>query len=360
MKLALVTDTHFGARSDSPQFNEFFFKFWEQTFFPYLKEHNIKTVVHLGDVMDRRKFINHYIANDFQTRFMKRLYQEGIDTHIIIGNHDCFYKNTNRINSIQNLCSTYDGQNEPWIYVDPTVVEFAGVPLLFLPWICDENRERSLKLIREAPVSLVMGHLEIAGFEMDKGMMCHDGMSADLFDRFEMVMSGHFHHRSKNGPIHYLGNTYEITWADYDDTRGFHIFDTDTRNLTFVPNPYKMFYKLQYDDTVQDFEFWANAVDYSMYKDTCVKVVVKQKTNPYLFDSVLDKLYASSPLDVSIVENYLPVSESFEDAVIDQAEDTMTILSKYIDGLKMDVDSKHLKDFMGQLYQDALAAERSL
>jgi DNA repair exonuclease SbcCD nuclease subunit len=194
---------------------------------------------------------------------------------------------------------------------------------------------------------------------MDKGMMCHDGMSAELFDRFELVMSGHFHHRSKNGPIQYLGNTYEITWADYDDTRGFHIFDTDTRNLTFVPNPYKMFYKLQYDDTIQNFEHW-NSLDFSSYKDTCVKVVVKQKTNPYLFDSVLDKLYASSPLDVSIVENYLTISESFEDAVIDQAEDTMTILRSYIDGLKMDVDPNQLKEFMGQLYQDALAAERSL
>jgi len=359
MKLALVTDTHFGARSDSPQFNAFFFKFWEDTFFPYLSAHQIKTVVHLGDVMDRRKFINHYIANEFQTRFIKRLYDEGIDTHIIIGNHDCFHKNTNRINSIQNLCGTYDGLHEPWIYVDPAVVSFDGVKMLFLPWICDENRDRSLKLIREAPVSLVMGHLEIAGFEMDRGLVCLDGLSADLFNRFELVLSGHFHHRSTQGPIHYLGNTYEITWADYNDPRGFHIFDTDTRNLTFVPNPYKMFYKLFYDDTTQTFDTWSTC-DFSMYKETCVKVVVKQKTNPFLFDSILDKLYASSPLDVSIVENYLPVSDQIEDAVIDQAEDTMTILNKYIDGLKMDVDSQQLKEFMLNLYQDALASERSV
>ncbi len=359
MKLALITDTHFGARSDSPQFNTFFFKFWEKTFFPYLKTHDIKTVVHLGDVMDRRKYINHQIAHDFQTRFMNRLYQEGIDTHIIVGNHDCFYKNTNRVNSIQNLCCTYDGQHEPWIYVDPKVVEFDGVPILFLPWICEENREQSLQLIAKAPTSLVMGHLEIAGFEMDRGMVCIQGMSTNLFDRFELVMSGHFHHRSKIGPIQYLGNTYEITWADYDDPRGFHIFDTETRDLTFVPNPYTMFFKLIYDDAVQNFEFW-NAIDFSIYKDTCVKVVVKQKTNPYLFDSVLDKLYASSPLDVSIVENYLPVSDSVEESVVDQAEDTMTILSSYVDGLKLDVDAKQLKDFMSTLYQEALMSERSL
>ena len=183
MKIALVNDTHFGARGDSPIFNKYFFKFWEETFFPYLSEHNIKTMIHLGDVVDRRKFINHNIASDFQNRFMKRLWSEGIDTHIMIGNHDTYYKNTNKVNAIHNLCTTYDGINEPFIYTDPKIVEFDGLKILLMPWICEDNYEQSMEILKTAPVEIVFGHFEIAGFEMDRGNVCHEGLDKKIFER---------------------------------------------------------------------------------------------------------------------------------------------------------------------------------
>ena len=36
-------------------------------------------------------------------------------------------------------------------------------------------------------------HLELQGFDMSKGMPCMDGMDRKYFDRFEMVLTGHFH-----------------------------------------------------------------------------------------------------------------------------------------------------------------------
>jgi hypothetical protein len=185
MKIALVNDTHFGARGDSQVFNQYFFKFWENIFFPYLKEHNIATLIHLGDVVDRRKFINHNTASDFQNRFMKRFWSEGIDTHIMIGNHDTYYKNTNKVNAIHNLCSTYDGVHEPFIYTDPKIVTFDGVDILLMPWICEDNYEQSMEFLKTAPVEVVFGHFEIAGFEMDRGNICHEGLDRKLFDRFD-------------------------------------------------------------------------------------------------------------------------------------------------------------------------------
>ena len=44
MKIAIITDTHFGARNDSVQFDEYFYQFYEGQFFPYLQKNNIKTV----------------------------------------------------------------------------------------------------------------------------------------------------------------------------------------------------------------------------------------------------------------------------------------------------------------------------
>ena len=133
MKIALLNDTHFGARNDSNIFDEYFYKFYNDIFFPYLKENNIKTLIHLGDVVDRRKYINYRIAHNFQQKFWKRLWDLKIDTHIILGNHDTYYKNTNKVNSIQQLCTSFDVINEPWISDSTQEGELGVCRMLFLP-----------------------------------------------------------------------------------------------------------------------------------------------------------------------------------------------------------------------------------
>ena len=221
-----------------------------------------------------------------------------------------------------------------------------------MPWINSGNYEDSLGYLKSTKSEIVMGHFEIAGFEMDRGNVCHEGMDRKLFDKFDTVLSGHFHHKSSDGTITYLGNQYEITWADHGDTRGFHVFDTETRDLTFVPNPNKIFFKIQYDDSVQDFTFW-KSYDFSQHTDCYVKVVVNNKQNAYQFDYVLDSLYKAGVADISIVEDFTDNTE-IDDELVNEAEDTLTILSKYIDGLTMDVTPAKLKNLMRELYIESL------
>src|SRR5210317_471141 len=185
MKIALLNDTHFGVRNDSQAFRNYQLRFYNEIFFPYLKENNIKTLVHLGDVVDRRKFINFQTASVFKKHFWDRLYKEKIDTHIIIGNHDTYYKNTNEVNAIENLYTSFDGVNEPFIYTGPKEVELGGCNILFLPWMCDDNIEESIHALDSATASVVMGHLEIKGFEMQKGMINDQGLEKNQFKRFE-------------------------------------------------------------------------------------------------------------------------------------------------------------------------------
>ena len=58
MKIAIITDTHYGARKGSKHLHDYFEKFYDDVFFPTLEEQGITTVVHMGDAFDSRKSID--------------------------------------------------------------------------------------------------------------------------------------------------------------------------------------------------------------------------------------------------------------------------------------------------------------
>ena len=352
MKIVILGDTHFGARGDSLDFHKFFSKFYEEVFFPYLKEHNITTIFQMGDLFDRRKFINFNSLYLSRKYFFNNCKENNITLHTLIGNHDVAFKNTLEVNSPQLVVGDYDNII---VYRDFATVDFDGLPIDIVPWICDDNEVDIFKQIKQSKSEVCFGHFEIAGFEMDRGNVCDIGIDKKSFSKYDIVLSGHFHHKSSDGNITYVGTPYEMTWADYMDTKGFHVFDTETREMEFIQNPFTMFNKVTYDDGATDFEFWKK-FDYDKYKETYVKLVVVNKQNPYLFDSVVDNFYKAGLSDLSIVEDFTDTS-IVDDELIDQAEDTMTILSKYIDALELDVESEKLKTMMRELYVEALNTE---
>jgi DNA repair exonuclease SbcCD nuclease subunit len=353
MKIVILGDTHFGMRGDSLEFHQHYKKFYNDVFFPYLLENDIKIVYQLGDLFDRRKFINFnslYLARQY---FFNKLKEHNIEFHTLLGNHDVTYKNTLEVNSSQLVLNEYENIT---IYDAPAKVTIDGVDIDIVPWICADNELQIAEFMENSTSEICFGHFEIAGFEMDRGNVCHEGIDKSMLKRYDVVLSGHFHHKSTDGQITYVGTPGEMTWADYNDARGFHTFDTETRELVFIENPYKMFYKLTYDDSTQDYEYW-KAYNFEQYKSAYVKVVVLNKQNPYLFDNVIDNLYKAMPSDISIVEDFTEVITEEDAELIDQAEDTMTILGKYIDGLQISVEPDKLKTVMRELYVEALNTE---
>jgi DNA repair exonuclease SbcCD nuclease subunit len=237
-------------------------------------------------------------------------------------------------------------------------MQYGSLNVALVPWINPGNFESSMDYLKATSAPVIFGHLEISGFEMDQGNVCLVGLTKNLFDRFDMVISGHFHHRSSDGVIYYLGNQYEITWADYKDPRGFHIFDTETRELIFIENPYRLFHKFTYDDSIQNFEFWKNH-EFKNYTNAYVKVVVTRKQNPYLFDTVMDSLYKANPIDVTVVEDYTESALDATQGLVNQAEDTVTIIRKCVDTMKMPggVDPERLKNLLQEVYVEAINTE---
>jgi DNA repair exonuclease SbcCD nuclease subunit len=353
MKLALISDTHFGTRGDNIAFLDNSKRFFEHIFFPYLEENNINTVVHLGDLVDRRKYININTARRLREDFLDPLSKMGLDVHIIAGNHDTYFKNTNDINSLQELVT---GKYDFKIYHDnATEVYFDGVPILFLPWICDANRSKILEKIGSTSAQIVMGHLEIQGFEMYKGSTISHGEEKSMFSKFDMVMSGHYHHRSNDGHIFYLGSHDEFTWSDYNDPRGFHIFDTETRELEFIENPYKLFRKVWYNDTKQKD---ISKINFKNYSGSIIKVIVTAKSDQFLFEKFIENIEAVNPIELQIVEDHFHLDAENDEDIINEAESTLDIFKKYIDNYETkNFDKDKLTKKIIELYNEALSLE---
>jgi hypothetical protein len=191
---------------------------------------------------------------------------------------------------------------------------------------------------------------------MYRGAVCDEGLDVNVFERHPMVLSGHFHHKSTSKNIHYLGTPYEITWSDYNDMKGFHVFDTDTKQLSFVPNPNIMFHKVHYDDMEQTMDDVLD-IDFEKYRGTIVKIIVRNKNNPAWFDMFVDKLEKAGVLDLQVVEDHFHLDLEADDDIINEAEDTLTILNKYVDQLQVQGDRQRLDNLIRNLYHEALSLE---
>lgn len=349
MKIAILGDTHFGARSDSLAFHSYMEKFYTKFFFPKLQELGIKRAIQLGDLFDRRKFINFNTLYQCKNYFFEPAQKLGIEFDIFPGNHDTFYKTTNEINSLQLLLGEYDNIN---IIYDPTVVQYGNTDIALIPWICPENEARCFEFIKSTKAQILMGHLELQGFEMYRGSYCEHGYDTKPFSKFDLVFSGHYHTRSSRGNIHYLGTPYELTWSDWNDPRGFHIFDTDTRELEFFENPYKMFHKLHYNDVGVEYEQVMD-VETNHLTDCIVKIIVHNKENPFWFDQYIDKIEKVGVVDLQIVDDNLYLDLEEDHDLAEGVEDTISVLQKYTDQITH-VDNRKLFSTMVEIYNEAV------
>jgi len=346
MKVAIITDQHFGARKSSKFFHDYFKKFYDNVFFPYLKEHKITTIVNMGDTFDNRRNIDISSLEWAKVNYFDPLREMGITIHTVIGNHDIYYKNTNDVNSVNLLLKEYDNVI---IYPETQEIKLGRLKILLVPWINQENEKISIDAIKKSKAKIAMGHLELNGFQATRGHMMEDGMDINHFNKFEKVYSGHYHTRSTDGKIYYLGNPYEMFWNDVKDDRGFHIFDTETLEHTPINNPYRLFYNVYYDDTNHKL---FNATE---YKDKIVKVIVKKKTNQKQFEKFIDKLSAIGVQELKIVENFnIQGNDDFE---VEETENTISILNRYIDESEIDCDKSIIKGILRKIYSQACEVE---
>jgi len=318
-----------------------------------LSENNIQNVIDLGDTFDRRKFVNFNTLNQVRQFYFDVFLERDIKLHSIVGNHSTYYRNTNSVNSSELLYGHYDNVST---YASPETIHVGDIDIDLIPWINTENYDETIKFIEKSKSQIALGHLEIAGFAMYKGYTAEAGIPKDLFKGYEIVCSGHYHHKSSKDNVHYLGAPYEITWSDYDDPRGFHVFDTETRQLEYIRNRFRLFEKIYYDDENTDY----SKVDAGYYKNKIVKLIVENKTKLNQFEDFVDRLYKSELTDLTILEDLSEYTMRYNDDTEADIEigNTSEFLKEYVDGMStddtQDDEKSKIKKLLQVIYDEAL------
>jgi len=266
---------------------------------------------------------------------------------IIPGNHDVYFKNTNQLCSLKELLGYFTSNVN--IIMEPTVLDYDGLGVAVIPWINNGNYTAYTDFALKCKADILGAHLELKGFDMMPGITNPHGMNADIFSRFETVLSGHFHTKSSQGNVHYLGAQMEFTWADVDDPKYFHVLDTDTRELTPVRNPITIFKKFIYDDESIDY----SNINISEFEKKFVKIIVLNKNDLYMFDKFIDQLQGIETYELKIAENFEEfLGDSVKDAKV-SLEDTTELLDSYVDAVETDLDKDHIKVKLRELYTQA-------
>jgi len=139
---------------------------------------------------------------------------------------------------------------------------------------------------------------------------------------------------------------YEIYSNDIGDDRGFHILDTENMNLTPINNPYKMYEVIDYeDDNHQTF-------DSRSFEGKIVKLIVRKKTDAKKYEKFVDKLLSSNIAELKLVESIAETNIEIED-YDPESEDTISILSKYIEESDAAINKQEIKKIIHQVYKEA-------
>jgi len=346
MKIILITDEHFGCHSDSLEFLKHQKRFFEEQFFPFLENNNIKDIIDLGDTFDSRKSVNYNTLHKSKEMFFDRIENEGYHLKIIVGNHSTFHKEHNEVNSPNLLFSSYKNIE---IIEEPTTLRYGLCKFLLVPWINKNNEEDILKSIEETDAKYLLGHFEIVGMALHKNWQFHKGLEHSLLDKFKQVWSGHYHLKLKKDNFRYLGTPYQLDWSDVNHDKGFHVFDTDTEKLSFIKNPLHIYHIIEYTDSID-----VDSFEYVNYKNSYIRVILNDSIEGYNKFDLFIKRLEEVVYELKVNENFFNCIKVADDNTntsnkVAHSETTIETIKKRCDEIEI-VDKDKLFKFMNSAY----------
>jgi DNA repair exonuclease SbcCD nuclease subunit len=340
-KIIFLGDTHFALRNSNIEHHEHMALFFKD-FFAFIDKTNIKYVVQTGDLFDVRKSINVWAINQFRTMFLDEITKRRIKLYVLVGNHDIYYRESVKINTIREMLTDYQLLNPDILTLvdEPMHINLAGEKFLICPWVCKENEGTIDNIIKSSDAKYCVGHFEFNGFEMQKGQTIKTKWDHKQYEKFDLVISGHYHHKSRKDNILYVGTPYQITWADYNDDKGFWVFDSG--KMHFCKNRHNIFNRIEYSEEVIPEE--------SKVKNKYIQVIVKERPDKKKFNAFLDSLHLLSPYDVKVREMF---SEEMSTEVIQHdVKNTESIIKEFIENSVIELDKEKMLQIMNDLYRE--------
>jgi DNA repair exonuclease SbcCD nuclease subunit len=245
MRIWFITDTHLGIRNSSNTWIEIMEDYFHNFFIPLVEKHwkPGDVLFHLGDVYDSRQSINLRVLNSGVNIFEKlsKIFGDGV--HIIAGNHDCYGRNSNDINSLTSL---------KWIpgikiYTEPQKIKIGPAEILLMPWRKDHIAEK--ECVKEfGGADYLFCHADIQGLKFNKFVEIENGVDLMEFKNFKKVYSGHIHYAQRVSNVVMLGSPYSLTRSDIGNEKGIVLLDLNTGEETFFANDYSpKFLKIKFD-----------------------------------------------------------------------------------------------------------------
>lgn len=356
-RVLIFGDVHFGVKNDAPQFLNYQKRIATEKIFPYIEKNRerISRIVFLGDIFDRRKYLNILTAK-YVKDFFDELNKFNIRIDIILGNHDTYFKNTNDVNSVSLFLSSFSN-----VVIHENLPVQDG-PFLFVPWITPENEEKTLKMIKQSDAEIVFGHFEIKDALLVGNQRAEAGFDPSFFSDFEAVISGHFHKRQLIENICYTGCLWELCRDDMTEVKGFFelIMENDKfKDINFIPltDTHKIFTTVRYRQNRSIDALLPDSLKPKI-ENTFVKVVVKSNDNQIHWDLFLKKLNSFNPHDISIFMEEEESEEENIEAIQAENDDILDVVDLY---LKSTVESEEKRSviftFFKELYEKTVKEE---
>jgi len=338
-KVAICGDIHLGIRKNSEIMLESQLRFFNNQMFPYLREHDIKNIVVLGDVFDTRPAINTKIYNEAYD-----LFNNDFQYTVLVGNHDCYGNSNLKIHSLKILRK----------FSNVTVIEsMRDIPLfdrrvLFVPWIFDN--EKFLEDMNKSTAEVCFGHFDVATFSMG-GKLSESSLTIQDFSKFKKVFSGHFHTPQVKTfgktEFVYCGSIAQYDWGEVGQKKGFYIFDTETLEYEFIENTVSAKHiKI----------FYGDEIDPSVLSNNFVKVFIKESetSDDKKFDEFTKKITDSGSASIAtcIVKEETELDNTIE--ISEKGQTLLELINEYV-ALQEKIENKEIIiSLLSTIYTESL------
>lgn len=348
-RIWLISDTHFGVRSNSREWMDSIEDYFLNSFIPTLKKEYQPgdVLIHCGDVFDSRQSINLYVMNKAIDIFEK--INEILPVYMIIGNHDIFMKYSNEINSLK----VFKHMTNIHVFEKPTVAQLGPKKVLFMPWV--DSSEEFIEIVTkpEFRAEMMFCHTDIKGMSFNKFVKIEEGSDPDKFGHFDRVYSGHIHYAQKYKNVRMLGCPYELTRSDSGNTKNIWLLDLETDEEQSFENSYSpkfVRYKLEWilEQTVGDLQ--------NLFNNNYVDILVTpQWALKFPFSMFAEKFKGYRKINPIITDGTEVISEDGEHIETYEEISMTSLIDRHIDSLPYsDVIKDKLKEVSNRLYHETV------